>query len=127
MARMASRRGTWRPTVSVDHADGLMVLAVAGRLGETGAASTTLRSALTQGLENARGLVVDLSAVDYLSSPGLHLLEEVVVQASARGIPLAFCCFTDPVRIALDLAEMTARLPYVSTRAEAVSVLKRRT
>jgi stage II sporulation protein AA (anti-sigma F factor antagonist) len=123
MARMATRRGTWRPTVSVEQAEGVTVLAVAGRLGAAGAAAPSLRAAVAQGLADARGLIVDLSAVDYLSSPGLRLLEELVEEASTRGRPLVFCGVTDPVRIAVDLAEMTARLPCAATRAEALRLL----
>jgi len=124
MSWMARRRETWRPTVRTETIGQVMVLTVSGRLGETGAGSRTLRAALTQGLDDARGLVVDLSAVDYLSSPGLRLLEELVNQASARGVPLAFCGLTEPVRIAVDLAEMRGRLPCVATRAEALGLLE---
>ena len=120
MARMATRRGTWRPTVSVEQAEGVTVLAVAGRLGAAGAAAPSLRAAVAQALADAGGLIVDLSAVDYLSSPGLQLLEDLALDASARGCRLVFCGFTEPVRIAVDLAEMTARLPCAATRGEAI-------
>ena len=122
MAPMATRRGTWRPSVRVEHADGLVVLEVAGRLGEAGAATPSLCAGLTQGLDATRGLIVDLSGVDYLSSPGLRLLEDLVTRADAIGCPLVFCGVTDAVRIALDLADLTAKLPCVATRSEAVAV-----
>jgi anti-anti-sigma factor len=119
---MATRRGTWRPSVRVEHADGVVVLEVTGRLGQAGAAAQSLCAGLTQGLEATRGLVVDLSGVDYVSSPGLRLLEDLVTRAGAIGCPLVFCGVTEAARIAVDLADLTAKLPCVATRAEAVAV-----
>lgn len=120
MAPMATRRAIWRPTVQVTHTDGLVVLTVAGRLGEAGAAAPSLRASLAEGLAAGRGVVVDLSGVDYLSSPGITLLEDLVEQARAVRRPVAFCGVTDATRIALDLADLGDTLPCAATRDEAV-------
>jgi anti-anti-sigma factor len=124
MAPMATRRAIWRPTVQVTHADGLVVLTVFGRLGEAGAAAQPLRAAVSEGLAAGRGLVVDLSGVDYLSSPGITLLEDLVEQARVVRRPVAFCGVTHATRIALDLADLTGTLPCAETRDEAVRMIE---
>ena len=110
--------------MTVERVGALVVLTVAGRLGDAGVAAHTLQAALTEGMTAEGGLVVDLSGVDYLSSPGISLLERLVSQASALRRPLAFCGLTDPTRIALDLAGITNRLPHAATRADALSLVQ---
>ena len=110
MARMATRRERWRPAVRAEQADGVTVLCVSGRIGEAGAADEALRAALDEGLASDGALVVDLSEVDYVSSPGLRLLEDCATRAADSGRPLVFCGLTDAVRMAVDLAGLAPRL-----------------
>ena len=119
---MATRRDTWRPTVRTETIGPAMVLTVRGRLGEAGVRDPELRAALAE-TRAARALVVDLSGVDYVSSPGLALLETLVAEAAAAGQTLVVCGLTDPVRIALDLSGLSATLPCAATLDEAVARL----
>ena len=122
MTAMATRRDTWRPTARTETIGQAMALTVRGRLGEAGVRDPDLLAALAE-TRGARALVVDLSGVDYLSSPGLALLETLVADAAAAGQTLVVCGLTDPVRIALDLSGLSATLPCAATLDEAVARL----
>ena len=122
MTAMATRRDTWRPTVRTETIGQAMALTVRGRLGEAGVRDPDLLAALAD-TRGARALVVDLSGVDYLSSPGLALLETLVADAAAAGQTLVVCGLTDPVRIAVDLSGLSATLPCAATLDEAVARL----
>jgi len=80
-----------------------VLLSVAGRLGHTGAAEldAALASALTRG---ARAVILDFARVDYLSSPGIRLLDQRARELEERGGTLQVRHLGDPVRLALDLA-----------------------
>jgi len=76
---------------------------VRGRLGLTGAAEldSVLEGFIASGGRNVR---LDLSGVDYISSPGLRLLDDRTRQLEEHGGTLSVRHVTDPVRLALDLA-----------------------
>jgi anti-anti-sigma factor len=96
---------TWTLSVTPQLVDGKVELLVAGRLGQTGAIQleAACRTAMEQGCE---AVVIDLAGVDYLSSPGLRLLEKLKADLMDRGGSLSVRNPTDPVRLALDLAGM---------------------
>jgi anti-anti-sigma factor len=96
---------TWTLSVTPQLVDGKAELLVAGRLGQTGATQleAACRTAMEQGCQS---LVLDLAGVDYLSSPGLRLLERLKADIGAQGGSLGVKNPTDPVRLALDLAGM---------------------
>jgi anti-anti-sigma factor len=97
------RTDVWRLTVSTI-ADGETVqLSVVGRVGHSGAAelAAALVSAVTQ---SPRKLILDFAKVDYLSSPGIRLLDQRARELEERGGMLQVRHVTDPVRLALDLA-----------------------
>ena len=96
---------TWTLRVTPQLVDGKAELLVAGRLGATGASQleAACQTAVEQGCQ---ALVIDLAAVDYLSSPGLRLFERLKADLAARGGSLTVRNPTDPVRLALDLAGM---------------------
>jgi anti-anti-sigma factor len=96
---------TWTLRVAPQLVDGKAELVVAGRIGSTGASQfeAACRTAMEQG---CRTLVIDLAAVDYLSSPGLRLLARLQTDLAAQGGLLTVRNPTDPVRLALDLAGM---------------------
>lgn len=107
---MATPRERWRPAVRTEQADGLMVLHVAGRLGEAGAADASLRAELDRAVDAGCDVIVDLSAVDYVSSPGLRLLEDCVNHAAGQRHRFVLCGLTDAVRVAVELAGLAPRL-----------------
>jgi anti-anti-sigma factor len=96
---------TWTLGVSPQLVDGKAELLVAGRLGSHGASQleAACRTAMEQG---CRTLVIDLTGVDYLSSPGLRLFERLKTDLAAQGGSITVTNPTDPVRLALDLAGM---------------------
>jgi anti-anti-sigma factor len=93
----------WRLTTIRTVAGGKTELIVSGRLGYSGTAE--LESALTDlSVGDTQSVVLDLAAVDYISSPGLRLLDRLSSDLKARGATLAIVNATDAVRLALDLA-----------------------
>ena len=78
-------------------------LTVRGRLGVSGAAEL---DAILEGFiaRGTRRLLLDVAAVDYISSPGLRLLDDRARALEAQGGTLSVRHVTDPVRLALDLA-----------------------
>ncbi len=78
-------------------------LAVRGRLGLSGAAEL---DSIMQGFidHGGRTILLDLAAVDYISSPGLRLLDDRARQLEDQGGTLSVRHVTDAVRLALDLA-----------------------
>jgi len=122
MSCMATRRETWRPTVRTETIGQVLVLTVCGRLGDAGVREPALRAALTAATA-APALVVDISGVDYVSSPGLALLESLAADAAAAGRALVVCGVTEPVRTALGLSGLSATLDCVATRELAMARL----
>jgi anti-anti-sigma factor len=93
----------WRLTVKQAAQGEVVELSLRGRLGLSGAAE--LESALDGvSIETCRRLVLDLADVDYLSSPGLRLIEARARELEERGGAVIVRNATDPVRLALDLA-----------------------
>jgi anti-anti-sigma factor len=70
--------------VHITHHDGVIVASVTGEIDMSNA--TDLRTAIIDATpNNALGLVLDLSAVDYIDSAGIHLLYRVGDSLRARG------------------------------------------
>lgn len=93
---------------------------VGGRLGSRGA--QRLAAALA-GLEPRPGgaWVVDLSAVDYVSSPALRLLDEAAARCGAAGSRLVLCAVDEAVRIGLELSGVGERVEVAATRDAALA------
>ena len=109
----------WPLQISEEHVGGVLVLALAGRLGS--ASAVRFDAAVAEAI--ARGdvrLVVDMDQVDYVSSAGLRaLLAAGSLITSAKGA-LSFCRLTEPVRIALDLGGLLSELSIEQTREAAI-------
>jgi len=109
----------WPLRISEERADGVLVLALTGRLGA--ASAVRLDAAVTAAV--ARGdirLVVDLDGVDYVSSAGLRVLAAAGGRCSEARGALSLCRLTEPVRIALDLGGLLRELSIEATRQEAI-------
>jgi anti-sigma B factor antagonist len=117
----------WRnlkwPLRIVEHRQGgVLVLEVAGRM--SAASAGRLSETFARAFSRETRLVVDLSAVDYISSAGLHTLEVAADRASGAGGragTLVLCAVPEPVRIALDLAGLLPRLQIEPSRDLAVA------
>jgi len=102
--------------------DGVHVVAPAGRIDTTtaGAVETSLASALSG---PSPRLVVDLSAVDYISSAGLRVLLVAARRVQTSGGRLALCALSPPVRQVFELAGFLPLFTIQETRAAAVARL----
>ena len=119
---MAIRRQIWRPTITTEVAGEVLLVTLAGRLGEAGARAQPLLAALA-GAEPHAAIVVDLSRLDYVSSPGVAHLAAFNRTQGQRGIP---CCWSDvpeAVRVSLDLAGVLADFRIARSRADALASL----
>jgi anti-anti-sigma factor len=101
--RSSSGAEVWRVAVNSEGDGETDELTVRGRLGLSGAAEL---DSILQGFiaHGGRTIVLDLTAVDYISSPGLRLLDERAKQLEEQGGSLSVRHVTDAVRLALDLA-----------------------
>jgi anti-anti-sigma factor len=101
--RSSNGAEVWRVAVNSEGDGETAELAVRGRLGQSGAAE--LDSILQGFLDHGtRTILLDLTAVDYISSPGLRLLDDRAKQLEEQGGTLSVRHVTDAVRLALDLA-----------------------
>ena len=100
--------------------DGVHVVAPAGRIDTTtaGAVETSLASALSG---PSPRLVVDLSAVDYISSAGLRIMLLAARRVEEAGGHLALCGMGDAVRQVFYLAGFLPLFFICATRDEAVT------
>ncbi len=80
----------------------IVLLIVAGRLGTAGAPE--LRSALDAATSAGGHVQVDLAGVDYISSAGLAVLDDVARRVRGRGGVLEVTRTSDAVSFALRLA-----------------------
>jgi len=91
-------------------------------LGQAGGSALegTLAEAIDRG--DVR-IVLDLTDVDYISSPGLRAIAGAAERCTARRGMLVLCGVVEPVRIAFDLAGLSAQIPIEASRASAVARL----
>jgi len=105
----------WTLNISRDLRDGVAVLAVAGRLGK--ASSGLFIESLDQELRaGRRRILLDLEQVDYISSAGLLALQTIAASVHESAGELVFCCLSEPVRLALDLAGLMSAFAIETTR-----------
>jgi anti-anti-sigma factor len=111
MANRGGRNGgeMWRLVATPTVEGGEAVVRLEGRLGQYGAALLKASGdrLLAQGIDR---LVLDLSAVDYMSSAGVRTIDELAAALSSRSGTLRVVNPTDPVKLVLDLSGLTERL-----------------
>ena len=110
----------WYLRVEHDRAESVIVLTLAGRVSHRTCPEleAALSAAMTSG---AAAVVVDLSAVDYISSPGLRALDAAATRLSADGRRLVVCGVQDAVSVAFDLGGLSATLAVAPSREAAVA------
>ncbi|MBW7920583.1 MAG: STAS domain-containing protein [Rubellimicrobium sp.] len=101
-------------------ADGVTVVAPAGRLDSNSAPA--LDAVLSGQARAAPRLVVDLAAVDYISSAGLRVLLKAAKLARASGQQLALAGLAPQVREVFDVSGFT-RLFRIGETVAAASTL----
>ena len=95
-------RRLWRLQTKITAEDGIAVLYVGGRIGHAEAAE--LEAAVLPHAAGPDDVVIDLSGVDYLSSPALRILEFVAERQAGRGGRLRLRAPSVAARLALELS-----------------------
>ncbi|MES2697115.1 MAG: STAS domain-containing protein [Verrucomicrobiota bacterium] len=104
---------------SHSHGDTLILEIGAPRLDALNAVAA--QAALAQQLvPGAKRVVLDLGAVNYVSSAGLRTIVQVAKQVAAAGGRTALCSVQQPVREIVSIAGFDTMLPMVAGRAEAL-------
>lgn len=89
--------------IQQDRQDGVVVVAPKGRIDST--TSDAVEQALARAFDAGdRRIVVDFSAVDYISSAGLRVLLVMAKRFGGGRGSLVLCGLADPVRQVFDLA-----------------------
>jgi len=100
---------TWRFDTTSSVEEGETVLRLEGRLGHEGA-SLLRRSGESIVDRGVVRLVLDLSAVDYVSSAGVRAIDDLATALEQRSGRLRVTNPADPVRLVLDLSGLLERL-----------------
>lgn len=114
----------WKLDISREIIDGVLVITVAGRLGaeSSGLLLETVAGAVSEG---HRRIVVDLRGVDYISSPGLLMLDAAAGRLHETGGRLVLCALCEPVRLALELSGLLPEFTVVESRTDGIDSLMR--
>jgi anti-anti-sigma factor len=108
----------------IDDADGVVVARLAGEIDLASARETG--DAVAAGVPNtALGLVVDLTAVSYLDSSGIHLLFDLAERLRRRQQQIRVAVPEGaPVRRALRIVELDGVVPVCATVDDAVAQIR---
>ena len=120
---MTDEDGTvWHLHVTEENIGEVLVLVVAGRI--SNATAGDLGRALDRP-DNSRfrGIIVDLSAVDYVNSAGLQQLEAAVARMQASHCELVVCGLRPVVNAVFQLAGSIPHLTIESSREAAIARL----
>jgi anti-anti-sigma factor len=110
---------TWSLRIDRATVGDVHVFAAAGRLGtlSSGDLIERLMEAIKSG---ARRVVVDLTAVDYISSAGLLALDAIAGRVHQAGGDLVLCGLVEPVRLAFDLSGLLPHFAVEPSRDLAI-------
>jgi anti-anti-sigma factor len=115
----------WYLRVSEGDVGPVLVLVVEGRV--SSATAGYLDRALARDIDRLRGIIVDLSGVDYINSAGLPVIEAAAARMQGSHCELVVCGFHPIVRAAFELAGSIPHLATVLSREAAVDRLGGRT
>jgi anti-anti-sigma factor len=68
--------------------------------------------------------VIDFEHVDYVSSAGLRVIQDAAIRSANQSGLLVLASLCEPVRVALDLGGVLARVLVEASRTEAVARAK---
>lgn len=103
-------------------ADDMMILGPQGRL--DGTSGPAVEADITKAIAAGKGkLLLDLTALDYVSSAGLRIVLQAAKQIKARGGRLVLCGLNAQIRDIFEISGFAAILEIVPTRDEAIQRL----
>jgi anti-anti-sigma factor len=101
----------------------VVIFELSGRLGHAGAEALT--AALSAAIDaEARRIVLDFAAVDYISSAGLLAVDLAAARLTALEGVLVLSALAEPVRLTFDLAGLLTRYPLAVSQEQAVARLR---
>lgn len=103
-----------------ERGDAALVIALAGRL-DSNSSGELEKVLLRHVAEGTRRVVIDLLAVEYISSAGLRVLLLAANRLRPLGGQVMLCAMGRPVREVFDLAGLTALFPAEATRTDALA------
>lgn len=103
---MKSTNLRWPLRITQERREGDLVLTLTGRVGFVSAPTlvATVADAVARG---DRRLVLDVAAVDYVSSAGLNALEAAIDRCAQADGRLVLRAVTEPVRLTLELGGLS--------------------
>ena len=107
-------------TITLESAANAQIVALQGQINSTNAAplEAEILALVAAGQKN---LLLDFSALDYISSAGLRLVLVVAKRLKQEGGKLVLCAMQPHVREVFDISGFLAILNVVETRAEALA------
>jgi len=113
----------WPLDIAVEQADGVRVLALAGRVGRTSAPQLAEAIGSIADRTSPR-LVLDFALVDYISSAGLEVIQTAAGRCTAARGALVLAAVPEAVRITLELSGVLDRVPMEASREQAIARAK---
>jgi anti-anti-sigma factor len=110
-------RRTWEFHQEEDEHDGVRILRLHGRLDR--ASAPGLRRAFAD--PSPGGVLVDFSALDYISGPGLAAVKDAAGRAADAARPFVVCGLEGSVHIAFELAGLLTTLTVEPDRARGLA------
>lgn len=107
-------------TITVETAANVQIVALQGQINSTNAA-TTEAEILALVTPEQKNLLLDFSALDYISSAGLRLVLVVAKRLKQDGGKLVLCGMQTHIREVFDISGFLAILNVTETRTEALA------
>jgi anti-anti-sigma factor len=111
----------WYLSITEEDLGSVLVLGGQGRV--FSATVADLRHTLACDVSGRRGVILDLSGVDYVNGAGLHIMETAAARMRSLGCELVVCGLCPVVRTAFELAGSIEHLTIESSRESAVARL----
>jgi anti-anti-sigma factor len=109
----------WYLRIEREQAESVTLLTVSGRVSHR--SGPALEDALNSAAAStARGVVLDLSGVDYVSSAGLRTIERTSDRLKQEGRAFVVCSLKDAVRLTFNLAGLDRLLTIEPSREAAI-------
>ncbi len=97
--------------------DGVTILSIAGRMDSNSSPAIDQNIAELMG-KGTKKLLLDLHAMQYVSSAGVRVVLTTAKKLKASGGTLRLCGLNDTVRQIFDLAGLSSMLPIFASREE---------